>query len=248
MSMIVESPPPPPQCLFPRFTEKAWQEPIMRRARASPYRYIMVFDTETTGLIKRGARDATPLLSDYPHITQLCFLIYDVEKRVMVEEFMKYLKLPADVSIEPMASQVTGITDAVCANHGVDPCVALLAFYRAYQRSDCLVAHNFSFDRSIIDAEIRRRDAYFRASCPQLIQWQQCHFDKDWVCTMKTTIRFCDLPRMKYPKLQELYNRLFGEEFRGAHDAGSDALACLRCYLVHFMKTDLAEIYLSRLL
>jgi hypothetical protein len=55
------------------------------------------------------------------------------------------------------------------------------------------------------------------------------------ICTMKTTVDFCALKgngeRFKYPKLWELYKKLFWEYFIGAHDALVDVEATLKAFL-----------------
>ena len=52
-------------------------------------------------------------------------------------------------------------------------------------------------------------------------------------CTMQSSIDFCKIPGKygyKYPKLQELYKKLFGSEFENAHDAMSDIEATEKCF------------------
>ena len=51
---------------------------------------------------------------------------------------------------------------------------------------------------------------------------------------MKNSIDYCKLPgyhgEYKYPKLQELYRKLFGQSFSNAHDASADTEATKKCY------------------
>ena len=59
-------------------------------------------------------------------------------------------------------------------------------------------------------------------------------FTKPSICTMQSTVDFCAIPGKygyKFPKLQELYKKLFGNEFEDAHNALSDIRATLKCYL-----------------
>lgn len=61
--------------------------------------------------------------------------------------------------------------------------------------------------------------------------------NKPSVCTMERTTNWCAIPNpnsyyggYKYPKLQELYAKLFGENFTDAHDALADIRATKKCY------------------
>ena len=60
---------------------------------------------------------------------------------------------------------------------------------------------------------------------------------KTIVCTMLSTIEFCAIPRnspkarnggLKYPKLSELYRKLFGKDFEGELHSSSEDVRCLR--------------------
>ena len=56
-------------------------------------------------------------------------------------------------------------------------------------------------------------------------------------CTMQASTDFCKIPShdgrgYKYPKLQELYKKLFGEAFNDAHNAMSDIEATEKCFWV----------------
>ena len=55
----------------------------------------------------------------------------------------------------------------------------------------------------------------------------------DKICTMKIGTDVCKIPGpygFKWPKLEELYRHLFGENFIGAHDALSDCQATASCF------------------
>lgn len=50
---------------------------------------------------------------------------------------------------------------------------------------------------------------------------------------MKSSTDFCKIPNFygyRYPKLQELYIKLFDVDFENAHDAFSDISATLKCF------------------
>lgn len=91
------------------------------------------------------------------------------------------------------------------------------------QEADVLVGHNIEYDEDMLKLELRRQ------------QKLHLYHPNQVLCTMKTTVDFCALQgngeRFKYPKLGELYKKLFGEYFIGAHDAMTDVEATLRCFL-----------------
>ena len=50
---------------------------------------------------------------------------------------------------------------------------------------------------------------------------------------MQETIEFCNLPGsngLKFPRLSELYYKLFAENFDNAHDAQADIEATAKCF------------------
>jgi hypothetical protein len=49
------------------------------------------------------------------------------------------------------------------------------------------------------------------------------------ICSMLSTVDYCNLPRKKWPSLDELHNKIFNCGFDGAHDAMGDVKAMLNC-------------------
>src|SRR3989338_3900807 len=87
-----------------------------------------------------------------------------------------------------------------------------------------IIAHNLTFDLGILKHD------YKIANLPFPLH------GKIQICTMKLSTAWCRLPKLnnttgfKWPSLDELHYRLFGEGFDGAHDALADTHACRRCY------------------
>jgi hypothetical protein len=53
------------------------------------------------------------------------------------------------------------------------------------------------------------------------------------ICTMKSTTEFCGIETRhgyKYPKLEELYNKLFDEDIDRQHDAKDDVFITAKCF------------------
>lgn len=101
-------------------------------------------------------------------------------------------------------------------------------FMTDLKNADKIVAHNLAFDVGILVHECNKRyiPTFF---LQKLIQ------DKGF-CTMKNTIELCKLPKKrgygyKYPKLMELYYKLFSEPPNAKlHDALEDCRVTLACY------------------
>jgi len=77
--------------------------------------YILVFDTETTGLFPKETKD----LALCPYITQLSFVVFDIDTQKVVRCYNKYINIPSDVVITPFITELTGVTREKCDN-GVD--------------------------------------------------------------------------------------------------------------------------------
>lgn len=203
---------------------------------------ILVFDTETTGLLptKNHQTRTYPPVEDYPHILQLCFVVYHVPTQTVEETYNEYIRVDDAVTISPVITDITGITRELCCTRGVAVADALAAFYRAYQRCGVLVAHNIRFDKEVLMAEMEREhDAMVARGCDvptTLFHYLYMRMNRvESVCTMLQGVRVPDPATgaavSKWPKLAELHQRLFGTVPQGLHDARVDVMACLRCYL-----------------
>jgi len=108
---------------------------------------ILVFDVETTGLL-------TEDIDRY--ITQLSFIVYDVDKVKITTVYNKYIDIPRDVHIRPFITEKTGITKELLHTIGVPITIALRDLYAHIQCVDYIVAHNIMFDKSFIEYEVQR--------------------------------------------------------------------------------------------
>lgn len=205
---------------------------------------FLVFDVETTGLLPKAG--ASTLISAYPYITQLSYVIYDMNQKKTVETFDSYVKLPDDVNISPESSEITGITKDICQAKGGDLPTILSQFYNAYKSCDVLIAHNFDFDEKVILVETERNRhkiinidvnclTVFNKTVEELNQIER-------YCTMKKGISLCNilmesnraggLPKKKYPKLSELFVKLFDMPApTNLHNSLVDVETTLKCYL-----------------
>jgi len=203
-----------------------------------PYRNILVFDTETTGLIPKKENS----IEKYPYITQLSFIVYDTLTETVRSSFNTYIKLPPGIEIPNIVTEITGITNEICEHQGIPIQQALGHFYYTMILCDCVIAHNIEFDIQMIQTEIKRNTdslSLFKniQSIFHPITRLQLGIHLD--CTMRMTTEACALYRTtdknhtykKFPKLSETYEFLFQQKPENLHNSMVDALICLRCYL-----------------
>jgi len=213
-------------------------------------RRVLAFDVETTGLIpKSGSRPSTAgpqPLTEYPHIIQFSFAVYDLYDQVLVRTFDSHVKIGESIEISDFVSNLTGINREDC-NNGKDIITILQYFYEAYIGCNVLVAHNMDFDEKMIQIEIERNRAEIIRRAPYLFTMFSSIYESvsgiERYCTMKKGTALCSLEmpskpnqvqtkQKKWPKLVELYPILFpGEVLENAHNSLFDVLGCLRCYL-----------------
>ena len=214
-------------------------------------RYIMIFDTETTGLLPKKQTEYKPyklefpleiLNREYPYITQLSYIIYDLKELKIKKSFNTYIKIPEEVELSEIVKRITGITREKC-DSGMDIVDALNLFHDDWLKVDVIVAHNMYFDRNMINIECRRNVEKLPRYIGMTKMFYMYNNHVDVHCTMLNGMRYCSLK--KFPRLAELYELLFEEDFEDydvpLHNSLVDTIVCLRCYLAMSH-----EIHLSR--
>lgn len=185
---------------------------------------ILFFDTETTGLPKDWNAPVEQL-DNWPRLVQIAWQVYDSNGNLLEEH--DYVIKPVGFIISIEASAVHKITTEKALKIGVDLLTILKVFSSSVKSCDLLVAHNYSYDYSIMGSELLRNGL------------ENILKDKEHICTMKASTEFCKISGpngYKWPKLEELYDILFRESFN-AHDALDDIRATARCFWVLRDKT-----------
>lgn len=178
---------------------------------------ILFFDTETTGLPKNWAAPIEQL-DNWPRLVQIAWQIYDENQR-LIESF-DFIVKPNGFSIPIEASDVHKITTEKAEKVGVDLNIVLRLFYDSVSKSNLIVAHNYSYDYSIMGSEFLRNG------------YENILEKKESICTMESSTDYCKIQGpngYKWPKLEELYGILFNQTFN-AHDALDDVIATARCF------------------
>ena len=180
---------------------------------------LVFFDVETSDYAPPSGTPATDTKA-WPRLVQIGWTCCDAKGREL--EAREELVRPNGYTIAPRVVAIHGITTERAARDGRELRDVLSEFSRVVNEADILVAHNLSFDHAVVSAE------YVRAELPRPRDRRR------HVCTMLGSTDYCELPgkygKHKWPKLEELHVKLFGEAFSGAHAALEDARACMRCY------------------
>lgn len=170
----------------------------------------IVFDTETTGLIKPDVVE----LEKQPRIIELyCAKVIHRSDGVIeqVDELDTYLNVPNP--LDAIITKITGINDEMLkgAPTFVEKFQEIAEFHVG---ADRWVAHNLAFDSAMMGNEISRLGKVLRFPFPP-----------EHVCTVQKTMHI----EQRRMSLTNLHRELFGTEFE-AHRAKSDVMALLRCY------------------
>ncbi len=181
---------------------------------------VLIFDTETTGMVTWNEPPDHP---SQPDLVQLAMLLIERDDWSIKTRSSFIVQLANGVKIDAEAEATHGISAADCERYGVAPIVAVSVFNQLCMQADVIVAHNISFDRSIMLTALHRL-----GNKPDRMD------GKDLVCTKEATTDVLKLPgkygKYKWPTLAEAYRHYTGLEIEGAHDALADTLACLEVY------------------
>lgn len=180
---------------------------------------ILFFDTETTGLPADYNAPASNL-ANWPRLVQLSWIVAADTGKIIKKQ--NYIVRPNGFTIPVNASRLHGITTEKASKDGVYLQEIIDLFLRDLQDCNLIVGHNIEFDKKIVGAELLR----LGLNNPLNI--------KKSYCTMEGSTNYCKIPgyngRYKYPKLQELYRKLFGRNFDDAHNSAADTQATMECY------------------
>lgn len=191
---------------------------------------ILLYDTETTGLTKDGLPDDDP---QQPHLVQLGAMLLEPNGLTTVAS-VDLIVRPDGWSIPEGAARVHGITTSLAEQYGLPLQVVMAVFTNMRARSTEVGAHNFKFDKRIVDVQLARIEA--RTGKRPAVDWPLKR-----TCTMEGSTALVGLPptarmraagfvKHKPPNLTELHEFLFDETFDGAHGAMADCAALARCF------------------
>lgn len=182
---------------------------------------ILFFDTETTGLINNWKAEVEKEAWDYPRILELYACLTNEEGEIIRE--LDTLVV-SDVECSEKAFQVHGITKEQTEREGISQMQMLIKFCAMVTECDLMVCHNYGFDSRLVYASA------FRNRFGHIIR----HMDtKPSRCTKEAGTDFCQIQTkygLKWPRLEELYEKLFNKVLVQEHRAKSDVMATIACF------------------
>ena len=187
----------------------------------SPSTRYLFFDTETTGLPHKVILDSTGR-TEWPRLVQLSWIITNGLGSILSKS--DYIIKPEGFHIPAASESIHGISTSKALREGRPLAEVLDKFYHDYLHSDVIVGHNIDFDLGVLDSEYEHLGrASIKLEC------------KETACTMKLSKEYCKIKSRwgngyDYPSLQELYCKLFGNNYHDAHNAASDVNATVACY------------------
>ena len=193
----------------------------------TPFKNIKLFiDTETTGLPLNDNLPYTDL-KNWPYLVQVALLIEDDNYGILAKR--NIILKPDGYTIPESATKIHGISNERAVKNGEDRDKVISFLDLALYKSDIIIGHNVSFDLNVIKSEIIRIKGIENA-----LFEKKKHIVID---TMKMGRNICKIPNLsfhtrlnKYPKLDELYYKLFNKHFNNQHDAMADVQAAYDCY------------------
>ncbi|NRB50617.1 MAG: 3'-5' exonuclease [Saprospiraceae bacterium] len=188
----------------------------------------LFFDVETIGFPKKWNRPHTDTFN-WPRMVSIAWILYDKDRKEV--EKASHIVKPEGFEIPYESERIHKITTEKAREEGVDLKPVLKAFAEVIDKAEYIVAHNLNFDENVVGAELYRKSIEHRL------------LSAERYCTMREGTYFCRLPgrdgRFKWPTLQELHFKLFGEKFKNGHDPLVDAEICAKCF---FKLVDMEEI------
>lgn len=181
--------------------------------------YYLFFDTETTGLPKDFSLPAAAD-DNWPKLVQLSWIVTDKSGEVITSE--DHIIKPVGFTIPKEASKINGITTDIALAKGEDLKDVLGRFNKDCERCCLCVGHNIPFDKKVVGSEFLR------------LGMQDPVVFMPEADTMSSSIYYCRIPKRngkyKRPRLQELYKKMFGHKFNGAHNSMCDVTATKECF------------------
>jgi DNA polymerase III epsilon subunit-like protein len=202
----------------------------------------LVFDTETTGLLPKGKLLNGDTLSSFPYSVQFSYIMYEYETNTIIKMRDFIVKLPADIKISDESSKIHGITNEISLRDGVNIEYVIDEFIQDYNAANSLVAHNLSFDLTVLQADILRIINRNQISANKIQTYKEfiasLNKSKKLYCTMQESVELCDIKAyykdgrayIKFPKLSELHEKLFQIVPQNLHNSMNDVIVCLRCF------------------
>lgn len=206
---------------------------------------LLFIDCETSGL--PANRYASYLQTNmWPYILQISWQCVNSTDWSCTKSADYFIKPRGPWSQE--AEKIHQIPESIVLQFGKDPLVVFNELIEDISNCDIIIAHNLSFDKNCILAEIQRLYTAGLLSKKPITYWP---LTKKNLCTMVKTknyvaIEFPNSKDFKFPKLGELYAKLFGKiyDISGAelHNSKHDVSCLIICFKQLLLLPEFANI------
>lgn len=161
--------------------------------------YCLIFDVETTGLIKDfsirpSIKSIRENPDNFPEIVSICWALFSRNEEIITEK--NYIIKKEHIPIESV--RIHNITKEISQNKGIEIQKALEELFIDAEKCKAIVGHNIIFDKHVIEAEFIR------------IGMKKPFTNKTNYDTMKMGQTF--MQTNKFPKLSELCEFIYGKE------------------------------------
>lgn len=190
-------------------------------------KYLLFVDTETSGIPQSlGAPIAD--LDNWPFTLQVAWRVYDNQGNLVKTE--NHFIYNEDIFIQKSSIKIHGITEEELKAKGEDrKYVMRLLSSDLRHYKPLIVGHFVEFDSKMLQV------AMFRSGIKNIVK------DYPHFCTMRATSEYSRFPNHNYPKLEELYQGLFGERMIRNHDASVDVEATAKCFFELLRKHEIDD-------
>jgi DNA polymerase III epsilon subunit-like protein len=169
----------------------------------------------------------------------MSWMIYDAKLKKVIKTEDHVVRLPEGMEVPKASSDVHGITTPIMIEKGENIMDVLKLFTKDLLDSDCIVAHNIRFDKTIVSAEYIRN---------KKIDWMGRHRKKEY-CTLANSHNICNIMRIskngrqykKFPKLLETHEFLFKTTPNNLHNSLIDIYVCFRCFHQLYYNSDILQ-------
>lgn len=178
---------------------------------------ILIFDTETNGKPLDWKGKLTDL-NNWPNIVSIAWYLIQPDGEIVNEQ---YFLIRHNTSHNIEGERIHKLSEHQLINYGKDIREILALFEVDLKNARYLVSHNIGFDYPVLYSEYKR----INLDSNYLENVQK-------ICTMTESSRFYGHKTKygyKYPKLQELYYKLYHNYDINFHNSKSDAYACMLC-------------------
>lgn len=214
---------------------------------------IIVFDTETTGL-PRSKIINSETLHLWPHVVQFSYVMYNVGQMKIEKVKDVVVKIPESIVMSEETINLHKIGNEIAHNSPFTIQDVLNEFIEDISCNNVttVVGHNISFDMNMLKVELLRliQNDDIKDKSIYKKMFYEVNYTNKIYCTMKKSVDLCQILAQrkngtsyyKYPKLIELYKKLFDEEPNNLHNSLNDVLVTLRCYFMLVFKKDLMKV------